>query len=135
MHFTLLRRAASLFVVLGLLSSAASAQWLNYPTPGVPRLPDGKPDLAAPAPKAPDGKPDRKISTTFDLIGGDIETKMDEAYATGNLQDLRAFHQEREKEGHTVVENNAKALMQLIDLFIKAAQAKPQIGDAPPAAQ
>lgn len=35
-----------------------SAQWLTYPTPGVPRLPDGKPNLTAPAPKMPDGKPD-----------------------------------------------------------------------------
>ena len=34
------------------------AQWLNYPTRGIPRLPNGKADLAAPAPKAPDGKPD-----------------------------------------------------------------------------
>ena len=34
------------------------AQWLNYPTPGVPRMPDGKPNLSAPAPKSPDGKPD-----------------------------------------------------------------------------
>src|SRR5436853_7147578 len=36
----------------------AHAQWLNYPTPGTPRTPDGKPNLAAPAPRAPDGKPD-----------------------------------------------------------------------------
>jgi len=35
-----------------------SAQWLHYPTPGIPRTPDGKPDLSAPAPKTPDGKPD-----------------------------------------------------------------------------
>jgi len=35
-----------------------SAQWVNYPTHGIPRTADGKPDLAAPAPKAPDGKPD-----------------------------------------------------------------------------
>jgi hypothetical protein len=35
-----------------------SAQWLNYPTHGIPRTADGKPDLAAPAPKTPDGKPD-----------------------------------------------------------------------------
>jgi hypothetical protein len=34
------------------------AQWLRYPTAGIPRLPDGKPNLAAPAPKTPDGKPD-----------------------------------------------------------------------------
>src|SRR5665213_216068 len=36
----------------------APAQWLDYPTPGVPRLPDGKPNLTAPAPKTADGKPD-----------------------------------------------------------------------------
>ena len=33
-------------------------QWLNYPVPGVPRLPDGKVDLSAPAPRTADGKPD-----------------------------------------------------------------------------
>ena len=36
----------------------ADAQWLNVPTPGTPRLPDGKPNLRAPAPKTRDGKPD-----------------------------------------------------------------------------
>jgi hypothetical protein len=41
-----------------LLCTAASAQWLNYPTPGIPRLPDGKPNLFAPAPRTIDGKPD-----------------------------------------------------------------------------
>jgi len=35
-----------------------AAQWLNYPTPGIPRTRDGKPNLAAPAPRAADGKPD-----------------------------------------------------------------------------
>lgn len=35
-----------------------AAQWLSIPTPGIPRLPDGKPDLTAPAPKTADGKPD-----------------------------------------------------------------------------
>jgi hypothetical protein len=34
------------------------AQWLNYPTPGIPRTPDGKPNLSASAPRTPDGKPD-----------------------------------------------------------------------------
>src|SRR6058998_2373374 len=43
-----------------LLTFAVSspAQWVNYKTPGVPRTPDGKPNLSAPAPKAADGKPD-----------------------------------------------------------------------------
>ena len=39
-----LKRLAATFV---LLISGANAQWLNYPTPGIPRLPNGKPNLAA----------------------------------------------------------------------------------------
>jgi hypothetical protein len=39
-------------------ATCASAQWLDYPTPGIPRAPDGKPNLTAPVPKAADGKPD-----------------------------------------------------------------------------
>jgi len=35
-----------------------NGQWIHYPTAGVPRTPDGKPDLAAPAPRTRDGKPD-----------------------------------------------------------------------------
>ena len=34
------------------------AQWLKYPTAGVPRLPDGKPNLKAPTPRTREGKPD-----------------------------------------------------------------------------
>jgi len=34
------------------------AQWLNHPTPGTPRLPDGRPNLSAPVPRTLDGKPD-----------------------------------------------------------------------------
>jgi len=37
---------------------AASGQWLDYPTPGIPRLPSGKVNLNAPPPKAADSKPD-----------------------------------------------------------------------------
>ena len=39
-------------------ASTAAAQWLNYPAPSIPRLPDGKPNLSAPTPRTPDGKPD-----------------------------------------------------------------------------
>ena len=41
-----------------LLSVPLCAQWLNLPTPGIPRTPDGKPNLTAPAPRTPEGKPD-----------------------------------------------------------------------------
>ena len=36
----------------------AAAQWIHYPTAGIPRKADGKPNLSAPAPRAADGKPD-----------------------------------------------------------------------------
>jgi hypothetical protein len=37
---------------------AAHAQWLNYPTAGVPKAADGSPNLNAPTPRASNGKPD-----------------------------------------------------------------------------
>jgi hypothetical protein len=40
------------------MSVTLHAQWLNYPTRGVPRTADGKPNLNAPAPRTADGKPD-----------------------------------------------------------------------------
>ncbi|MDP8990419.1 MAG: hypothetical protein M3N41_10120, partial [Acidobacteriota bacterium] len=47
-----------LFGVVALLTTGAHAQWLNFPTPGIPRLGDGKPNLTAPTPRAFDGRPD-----------------------------------------------------------------------------
>ena len=46
------------FLVVAICAVSASAQWLDYPTPGIPRTPDGKPNLSAPAPRTTDGKPD-----------------------------------------------------------------------------
>ena len=40
-----------------LASVSVTAQWLDHPTPGIPRLPDGKIDLSAPTPKKADGQP------------------------------------------------------------------------------
>jgi len=40
------------------ISGPLGAQWLEYPTAGVPRLPDGSPNLEAPTPRTADGKPD-----------------------------------------------------------------------------
>ncbi len=47
-----------LFVLLILLSTGAPAQWLNFATPGIPRTPDGRPNLTAPTPRDGNGKPD-----------------------------------------------------------------------------
>ena len=49
---------ASVIALIALTATSGEAQWLNYPTPGIPRLPDGKPNLNAPAPRTADGKSD-----------------------------------------------------------------------------
>ena len=40
--------------ILLLAPGVASAQWIDYPTPGVPKSADGSPNLNAPAPRTPD---------------------------------------------------------------------------------
>jgi hypothetical protein len=40
------------------VTAVPHAQWVNYPTEGVPKNADGSPNLTAPAPRLPDGKPD-----------------------------------------------------------------------------
>ncbi len=47
-----------LMAAAAMAAALASGQWLNTPTPGAPRTPDGKVDLNAPAPKTADGHPD-----------------------------------------------------------------------------
>ena len=46
------------FALMVFLSTTVIAQWANVPTPQIPRTPDGKPNLSAPAPRLPDGTPD-----------------------------------------------------------------------------
>lgn len=73
-----------MLVFLFLLVAPLTAQWLNHTTPGIPRLPDGKPNLAAPTPRTADDKPDlsgawNKISPKYarniaaDLKPGDVQ--------------------------------------------------------------
>ena len=74
------RRTGSL--VAAILATAAiptAAQWLNYPTPGVPKTADGRPNLNAPTPRTPAGHPDlsglwkpqntMRIISEFDRVG------------------------------------------------------------------
>jgi hypothetical protein len=51
-------RALVITTAAVLLAGAVHAQWLNYATPGIPRLRDGKPNLSAPSPRTADGRPD-----------------------------------------------------------------------------
>jgi hypothetical protein len=53
-----MRSALAVAVTLVVSVATIGAQWLTLPTPGIPRLPDGTPNLKAPAPRTADGKPD-----------------------------------------------------------------------------
>jgi len=54
------RLSAQILLLLALFASPvlAIAQWIHYPTAGVPRKDGGAPDLTAAAPRLSDGKPD-----------------------------------------------------------------------------
>ena len=43
---------------VAVLTTSIDAQWIRYPTAGVPRTRDGNPNLDAPAPRLANGKPD-----------------------------------------------------------------------------
>ena len=77
-------KAAWVAILTAILTAPLAAQWLHQPTAGIPRTPDGKPDLTAPAPRTPDGKPDlsglwNRISPKYarniaaDLKPGDVQ--------------------------------------------------------------
>jgi hypothetical protein len=55
-HLSKIFGAAAMLLVAA--PAGLFAQWPSYPTAGVPKTADGKPDLTAPAPKTPDGRPD-----------------------------------------------------------------------------
>ncbi len=53
-----MKRAILAVALLAAVSVSLDAQWIRYPTAGVPRTRDGKPDLDAPAPRLANGKSD-----------------------------------------------------------------------------
>jgi hypothetical protein len=50
--------AIAMAVLMSASFPVVRAQWPPYPTPGVPRTPDGKPNLTAPTPRTAEGTPD-----------------------------------------------------------------------------
>jgi hypothetical protein len=90
----MIRLCIAMFVAL---STPLAAQWVHYPTPGIPRTPDGKPNLAAPAPRAADGKPDfsgfweKRADKYYNNIAADLKP--------GDVQPwAEALYQERKKD-------------------------------------
>jgi hypothetical protein len=58
----------TLFIVA--LSTPLAAQWPSHGMPGLPKTPDGKPNLTAPAPRTADGKPD--LSGIWDTVASPV---------------------------------------------------------------
>jgi hypothetical protein len=87
--------ASLVAVVTVALSAPLAAQWLNHSTPGIPRTPDGKPNLAAPAPRAADGKPDlsglwNKISPKYSRnIAADLKPEEIQSWAQSLVEQRR----------------------------------------------
>jgi hypothetical protein len=71
-------------IVCTLLAAPLEAQWLDRRTPGIPRTPDGKPNLKAPAPRAADGKPD--LSGLWDWVNPDTAIGNVSLRKPGDLQ-------------------------------------------------
>src|SRR5215471_7554128 len=63
------------------MTTPLAAQWLKYPAPGIPRTPDRKPNLTAPAPRTADGKPDltglwqRVLAKYEQNVAADLKTE------------------------------------------------------------
>jgi hypothetical protein len=82
-------------VVTVTLSAVPAAQWLNQPTVGIPRTPDGKPNLTAPAPRTADGKPDlsglwTKISPKYSRnIAADLKPEDIQPWARALVEQRR----------------------------------------------
>src|SRR5438132_5415146 len=86
-------------ILLFAMTTPLAAQWLTYPTPGIPRTADGKPNLTAPAPRTAEGKPDlsgmwQRISLKYernvaaDLKPGEIQSWA-EALVRQRAEDLQ----------------------------------------------
>ena len=86
-----------LATMLCVISVSLAAQWPNRPTPGIPRTPDGKPDLSAAAPRTADGKPDLsgvwavRNGNSFFHITGDLKPEEIRSWAA-------AIYQQREDD-------------------------------------
>jgi hypothetical protein len=52
------RALLAVVISVGAACQLAGAQWVNYPTAGIPNTADGKPNLTAPTPRTSEGKPD-----------------------------------------------------------------------------
>ncbi len=98
-------------VVIVIMVAPAAAQWVKVPPPSIPRGPDGKPNLTAPAPRAADRRPDlsgiwEAISTKYlDNLAADMKPE-DIPYQPW----AKALVESRADGAHAREESNANCL-------------------------
>ena len=95
-------RVALAVVVLLLSPASMGAQWLSHPIPGTPRLPDGTPDLNAPAPRMADGGPD--LSGIWSAVDNDyffdITLELQEGSKVVMTPWAQGISEQRERRDH-----------------------------------
>src|SRR5262245_46079894 len=93
-----------LALILWWMGVSLTAQWPNHPAPGLPRTPDGKPDLSASAPRSADGEPDLsgvwvvRNPTSLFYITGDLKPEEIQPWAAA-LYKQRADDFRRDTDG------------------------------------
>lgn len=120
-----MRQIITLALLLSALSTFLQAQWPKYPTPGLPRAADGKPDLTAPVPKTVDGKPDLSgvwmaRNASF-YLSGDLKLEEMRPWAAA-LYKQRESNFRRETDGIRCLPPGPKAGIGLGDFPMKVVQ-------------
>lgn len=54
-----------------------------------------------------------QMQTTIDLVQGDIKNRIDRDFVTGDLKELRSFHESQVLKGQQIIKDNIEALKAL----------------------
>jgi hypothetical protein len=74
------------------------------------------------------GTDEKSIVSDIDLLQGDITTTFAKEFVDGGpYESLRAFHQEREKQGNEIIQGNVEALKSLLGLAQAVAGEAPAV--------
>jgi hypothetical protein len=110
---------------LAMILVSLAAQWANYPTPGMPRTPDGKPDLSAPTPRSADGKPDLSgvwlVKNGSFYLAGDLKPEEMQPWAAA-LYKQRDDNFRRDTDGISCLPPGPKAGIGVGNLPMKIVQ-------------
>jgi len=59
------------------------------------------------------GGASQKMETSIDLVQGDIKNSMDREFVTGDLKELRTFHEAQVLKGQRIIKDNIETLKAL----------------------